>query len=127
MFVFCQIIFLEIYIHLQLRSLNCQVSGRGHYVVFFFCDKNEHVFVLENLNPFTAAHLLIFFSPCCSFCSIVWIYFDLKHIMKSSTYRNPSIQDGTSLITLFIFMLKRVMDNMLPCGIPFPDFSHLKV
>ena len=55
---------------------------------FFFGDKKKkkkknrkgHILfiVLENLNPLTVTHL-IFFSPCCSFLSIVWIYFDLKH------------------------------------------------
>ena len=36
--------------------------------------------------------------------------------------RDPSIPDGNSLITLFIFMLKRVTDNILPCGISSSGF-----
>ena len=92
----------------------------GVIMYFFLWQKWTHfVFVLENLNPFTIANLLIFFSPCCSFCSIVWIYFDLKHIMRSSMYRDPSNPNGNSLITLFIFMSQRVTDNILPCGVVF--------
>ena len=95
----------------------------GSLCSLFFFDKIGYVFVLENLNPFTVAHLLIFFSPYCSFHSIVWIYLDLKHIMRSSMYKNPSIPDGNSLIIFFILMLK------IYClvGYPLPDFSHLKV
>ena len=125
MLVFYQILSPEICIRLQLGSLNHQVSGWDHYVVYF-CDKNRYfIFVLVNLNPFSVTYLLIFFSPCCSFFSIVWIYFDLKHIMRSSMYRDPSIPDGNSLITLFIILLKRVTDNILPCGIPSFWFFHI--
>ena len=36
--------------------------------------------------------------------------------MRSSTYRDPSIPGGNPLVILFIFILNRVTDNILPCG-----------
>ena len=117
----CQILSPGIYTHLLLGSLHHWVSDWGHYTIFFF-DKNGHVFVSENLKPFTVAHLLIFFSPSCNFCSIVQIYFDLKHITRSSTYSEPGVN---SSVILFILILNRVTDNILPCGAPSSWFFTL--
>ena len=127
--MFCCISFLDI-LSVEWRSVSCQILSStigmctpssfrlGSLCNLFFWQKWTHfVFVSENLKPFTVAHLLIFISSSCSFHLIVWIYFDLQHIMKSSTYSDPSIPDGNFLVILFIFILNRVTDNILPCGI----------
>ena len=131
--MFCCISFLDI-LSEEWRSVSCQILSPGSSFIqtgvimqFFFWQKWTHfVFVSENLKPFTVAHLLIFFSPSCNFRSIVWIYFDLKHIMGLSTYSDPSIRGGNSLVVLFIFILNRFTDNILPCGTPSSGFFTLE-
>ena len=46
--------------------------------------------------------------------------------MRSSTYSDPSIPGGNSLVILFIFILNTVTDNVLPCGIPSSWFLTLE-
>ena len=84
----------------------------GDQIFCFFSDSNTDSEFEKIMNllflysySFTVAHLLIFFSPSGNFHSIVWIYFNLQHIMRSSTYSDQSISGGNSLVILFIFIL----------------------
>ena len=75
------------------------------------------VLLLENFKPFLKVQLFILFRHCWSWCSIV-LCVNLQQIRKSSTYSEPSTPKFKHFTMLFIFILNKVTDRMLPCGTP---------
>ena len=64
----------------------------------------------ENLKPLSFAHL--FYSGSIAIVILMWMWVDLYQRTK----RAQSIVGFRHLAILLIFMEKRVMDRMLPCG-----------
>ena len=106
--------FLSKIIPRNLCSSTLGISIESNLRILWRLQKCIHcVLFLENLKPFLMVQLFILFRHCWS--SIVLIYLDLQQIRKSSTYSEPSTPKFTML---FIFMLNKVTDKMLPCGTP---------
>ena len=91
----------------------------GLLCIFLNWQKCMHwVFVLEILKQFIIAHEFILLMACCSWHSAVRTYLDVEVMQKSSTNKYLSTPGFWQLVMLFIFMLKRVTDSILPWGTP---------
>ena len=92
---------------------------KGSLCILWRLQKCIHcVLFWENLKPFLIVQLFILFKHCWSWRSVVLICLDLQQIRKSSTYSEPSTAKFKYFTMLFIFMLNKVTDRMLPCGTP---------
>ena len=78
----------------------------------------QTVLVLENLKPFSSAHVCNLFRHCCSCLSIDLICFDRQQAEKSSTNSELSVPGFIQFTMPLIFKPNRVTDNMLPWGTP---------
>ena len=96
----------------------------GWLCILWIWQKCTHfVLLFEIVNPFSVVHFWILFMHCCIFLSMVVLFLELQQMRKSSTYNDPLISGGRLDVMLFIFIINRDTDKMLPWGTPPPVAS----